>query len=146
MWWAVFWFLGRGCPIRKGATLARFLHQVSATGASAKHSQHADPCRPFRCVERLTRKCASRPDGCLIHPAKRLRELEFLLAVSAGYVLTPFNDFHVPNPWHAVAHSFLTAHDGSLQLCDIAGLDRAVGARSNVGCPVMEEWSCAEAG
>lgn len=51
----------------------------------------------------------------------------------------PFGD---ARPWPAVVCSFPTAHDGSLQLCDVARPDRAVGACEDVrSCAAVADVS-----
>jgi hypothetical protein len=138
--WALFWFLGRGCPVRKGASLARLLHGLSATKASAKRCEHAN--RHSRTP--ATVSCgASDPHVSFTPPGVR-SGLEFSLAHPRSWRTVRRQPLSLEpsdsaNPWHAVAHSFLTAHDGSFQLRDVAGPDGAVGACSNVRVSVMKE-------
>ena len=50
-------------------------------------------------------------------------------ALYSLFAAEPFGD---ARPWPAVVCSFPTAHDGSLQLCDVARPDRAIGACEDV--------------
>lgn len=75
-------------------------------------------------------------------PSLRLRTLRSILSprMPTEYEVKPAD---VAYPWTAVAHSFPTAHDGSLQLCDVTRPDPALRAREDVSNPACR-WMSAK--
>ena len=111
-------FLGRDCPIAQRPPLSAISPEKVRPGRKPS-MQHVPTFTRVPLLSRLVELwlCMS----ALMHPA-----WSWSLHSSSSIA----DDIH---PWHTIADSFRTAHDGSLQLCDFSGLDGAVGARANVG-------------